>query len=155
MRGIFSAGVLDVLLEQKTPSFDLAIGCSAGACNVASHLAGQLGRNRRCYTTQMARPEFISARRFFRGGHWLDIDWLWDAFLREDPLDVEGATRGPTEFLVAATCVDSGEAVYLKRRQRRCDPFAAQLCDGLETIMTVVQDRRSAFAVDNRRAHGV
>lgn len=116
MRGIFAAGVLDVFHEAKFQPFELAIGSSAGACNLASHLAGQHGRNRRCYLTQMRRPEFVDARRFLRGGHWLDIDYLWDAFDREDPLDVEQAIANPTRLLVAATDIATGEAVYLEPR---------------------------------------
>jgi len=114
MRGIFSAGVLDVFLERGWNPFDLAIGASAGACNLASHLAGQHGRNRRCYTTQMVRAEFISARRFLRGGHWLDVSYLWDAFAREDPLDAHAASASPTKLVVAATHVATGRPVYLE-----------------------------------------
>jgi predicted patatin/cPLA2 family phospholipase len=113
MRGIFAAGVLDVFLERGFAPFDLAIGSSAGACNLSSHLAGQHGRNRRCYLTQMRRAEFIDARRFLRGGHWLDIDYLWDAFDREDPLDVAAATSSTTQLLIAATRVTSGTAAFL------------------------------------------
>jgi len=108
MRGIFSSGVLDVFLEQSFNPFQLAIGSSAGACNLASHLAGQHDRNRRCYTTQMSRPEFISGRRYLRGGHWLDLDYLWDAFQREDPLDVQGATANATKLVVTTTAADTG-----------------------------------------------
>jgi predicted patatin/cPLA2 family phospholipase len=49
MRGIFACGVLDVFMEQAFNPFDLAIGCSAGGCILASHLAGQRGRNLHCY----------------------------------------------------------------------------------------------------------
>ncbi len=112
MRGIFAAGVLDVFLEEDIGPFDLAIGASAGACNLASHLAGQHGRNRRCYLTQMLRREFSDARRFARGGHWLDIDYLWDAFAREDPLDVSACAANPTQLVVAATAVATGEPAY-------------------------------------------
>lgn len=114
MRGIFSAGVLDAFLEARFNPFAFAIGCSAGACNLASHLAGQHGRNRRCYTGQMSRREFIDAGRFLRGGHWLDLDYLWDAFAREDPLDVHGATRSETRLLVVATDVETGNARYFE-----------------------------------------
>jgi len=112
MRGIFAAGVLDVFLEQHFDDFDFAIGASAGACNLASHLASQHGRNRRCYLTQMRRTEFIDARRFLRGGHWLDIDYLWDAFDREDPLDVVAAAANRTRLVIAATSVDTGLPEY-------------------------------------------
>ena len=59
MRGIFSAGVLDAFLEQRFCPFTLAIGSSAGGCNLASFLAGQHDRGRRCYMDYMARRVFI------------------------------------------------------------------------------------------------
>ncbi len=114
MRGIFAAGVLDVLLEHGTGPFDLAVGSSAGACNLASHLAGQHGRNRRCYLTQMRRREFSDGRRFLRGGHWFDIDYLWDAFGREDPLDVVAATAHGTKLVVGTTSVERGSAEFFE-----------------------------------------
>lgn len=116
MRGIFAAGVLDVLLEQGIGPFDLAVGSSAGACNLASHLAGQHGRNRRCYLTQMRRREFSDGRRFLRGGHWFDIDYLWEAFTREDPLDVRAAASHVTRLVVGTTSVERGTAVYFEPR---------------------------------------
>jgi predicted patatin/cPLA2 family phospholipase len=116
MRGVFSAGVLDVFLESGFDPFDLAIGVSAGACNLASHLAGQHGRNRRCYFDLMTRREFFDRRRYLRGGSILDLDWLWDALAEREPLDVEAIARRATEFIVVATSRRSGEAVYLQPR---------------------------------------
>lgn len=130
MRGIFAAGVLDVFLEEGFAPFDFAIGSSAGACNLASHLAGQHGRNRRCYLTRMRRPEFVDMRRFLRGGHWLDIDYLWDAFDREDPLDHAACARNPTKLVVAATAVATGEARYF-------EPTASELSDVLRASSAV------------------
>ena len=114
MRGIYSAGVLDVFLERGFHPFSLAVGASAGACNLASHLAGQHGRNRRCYTTQMTRAAFLDARRFLRGGHWLDLDYLWDAFAAEDPLDAAAVAANGTTLVVAATDIATGTATYFE-----------------------------------------
>src|SRR5678815_137748 len=130
MRGIFAAGVLDLFLERGFHPFDVAIGSSAGACNLASHLAGQHGRNHRCYLTQMRRPEFNDARRFLRGGHWLDIDYLWDAFDREDPLDTHAACAHRTKLVVAATAVDTGDATFF-------EPRAEQLSEMLRASSAV------------------
>ncbi|HEY1694508.1 MAG TPA: patatin family protein [Polyangiaceae bacterium] len=113
MRGIFAAGVLDVFLEQQFHPFDLALGVSVGASNLLSYLAGQHGRARRCFLDQMSRPEFISPWRVLRGGHWLDLDWLWEAITRDDPLDCHAAAASDVEYALVATCARTGEPRYL------------------------------------------
>jgi predicted patatin/cPLA2 family phospholipase len=143
MRGIFSAGVLDAFQARAFNPFDLAIGCSAGACNLSSYLAGQFDRNRRCYTTQMSRPEFISAGRFFRGGHWLDLDYLWDAFLREDPLDVDAVVANRTRFIVTATAADTGQAAYM-------EPDADGMLEALRASSAVPVLYRKFVEIDGR-----
>jgi predicted patatin/cPLA2 family phospholipase len=113
MRGIFAAGVLDVFLEQNFRPFDLSLGVSVGASNVLSFLAGQHGRTRRCFLNQMSRPEFLDPWRLFRGGHWMDLDWLWDAIEREDPLDRRAAAASGVEYALVATSARTGTPRYL------------------------------------------
>jgi len=113
MRGVFSAGVLDAFLEANFHPFDLALGVSAGACNLASHLAGQHGRNKRCYLELMSRREFIDVRRAVRGGSIVDLDWLWDTLAAKEPLDVAAIARQKTEFVVVATSASTGDPVHL------------------------------------------
>jgi predicted patatin/cPLA2 family phospholipase len=125
MRGVFSAGVLDVFLENNFNPFDLAIGVSAGACNLASHLAGQHGRNRRSYVELMTRREFIDRRRVLGRRSMIDLDWLWDALAEREPLDVEAIARRGTEFIVVATSRQTGKAVYLR-------PGPGQMFDALK-----------------------
>jgi predicted patatin/cPLA2 family phospholipase len=114
MRGVFSVGVLDVFLESGFEPFDLAIGVSAGACNLASHLARQRGRNRRSYFDLMTTREFIDLRRALRRGSIVDLDWLWATLALREPLDVAAIERAPVEFVVVATSALSGEPVYLR-----------------------------------------
>jgi predicted patatin/cPLA2 family phospholipase len=112
MRGVFSAGVLDALLELGLSDFDLAIGTSAGACNLASFIAKQHGRNLRCYVNIMARRQLFSVRRALRGGHYMDLDWLWDAFASEDPLDEAAVAGARTQLVSVGTCAATGEPIY-------------------------------------------
>jgi predicted patatin/cPLA2 family phospholipase len=114
MRGIFSVGVLDVFLERAFEPFDLAIGASAGACNLASHVARQKGRNRRCYFELMTRREFIDLRRIVQGRSAVDLDWLWAALAERDPLDLAAIAESRTEFIVVATSARSGHPRYLR-----------------------------------------
>ena len=120
MRGVFAAGVLDAFAACGFAPFDLAVGTSAGAAALASHLAGQPGRNRRCLVGLMRRPEFVhpwhGPTRALRGGHWMDLDWLFDACERDDPLDVAALLACDVELVVAATSADTGAPVYLVPR---------------------------------------
>ncbi len=114
MRGIFAAGVLDAFLAQGRTAFDHCIGVSAGAVNLAAFLAGQRGRNHSVITDYSFRPEFISLARFVRGGHWLDLDWLWAITIRECRLDLARFAANPVPLTVVATRVSDGQAAYLK-----------------------------------------
>ncbi len=114
MRGIFSTGVLDAFLTQRFNPFDLCIGVSAGATNIAAYLAEMYQRNFKVYTDYSLRPDFISWRKFLTGGHLIDLDWLWAITIREIRLDLDKIFSTPKEYYVGVTEIHSGKAVYLK-----------------------------------------
>jgi predicted patatin/cPLA2 family phospholipase len=112
MRGIFTAGVLDVFLERRFNPFALYIGVSAGASNIAAYLAEMRGRSRKIYTELSGRPEFISVSRFLRGGHMMDLDWMWDITISLMRLDLAAIYAKGRPFLVGLTDVASGTPIY-------------------------------------------
>ena len=112
LRGIFSTGVLDGFLERKFNPFDFFMGVSSGATNLAAYLACMQGRNYSIYTDYSLRPEFINIGRFFRGGHLLDLDWLWDITIREIRLDLPVIYSRHKPFIVVLTDVQTGKAIY-------------------------------------------
>jgi predicted patatin/cPLA2 family phospholipase len=118
MRGIFAAGVLNAFGSEGFDPFDLYIGVSAGACNLASHLAGQNNRNYNVITDYSSTPNFINFRRFLFGGHLMDLDWLWNITISQCRLDLkrifETIRKQEKEFLVVATSIDTGKPMYLK-----------------------------------------
>ena len=121
MRGIFTAGVLDVFLEHTFDPFDIYIGVSAGACNLSSHLARQHRRNFRVIVNLMTRPAFISRKKFLSGGHMMDLDYLWDVMREEEPLDVENIIRiRRKKFFIVATSVETGGPIYLEPTKEDC-----------------------------------
>ncbi len=117
MRGMFTAGVLHAFGGEGFDPFDLYIGVSAGACNLTSHLAGQNDRNYDININYSTTPDFINLRRFLLGGHLMDIDWLWEISMKEYPIDLERLftrlEKEKKEFIVVATSVESGRAMYL------------------------------------------
>jgi len=112
MRGVFSTGVLDGFLEARFNPFDLFIGVSSGSTSLAAYLAEMIGRNRTIYIDYSLRPEFIDYARFFRGGHLLDLDWLWDITIREIRLDLPRIYARQKPVIVVLTDIETGEAVY-------------------------------------------
>lgn len=114
MRGIFAAGVLDNFIDNNYCPFDFCIGVSAGSTNLAAWLANQRGRSYRVITDYSCRPEFINFPRFVKGGHWLDLDWLWDITIDEIKIDAEAMMSQPIPLYVVTTKVNTGEAAYIK-----------------------------------------
>jgi predicted patatin/cPLA2 family phospholipase len=112
LRGVFSTGLLDGFLETGFNPFDFYIGVSSGASNLAAYLAGMIGRNKKIYMDYSLRPEFISLARFFRGGHLMDLDWLWEITIREIRLDLPVIYSRGKPFIVVMTDVRTGQALY-------------------------------------------
>ncbi len=112
LRGVFSTGILDVFLEERFNPFDFYIGVSSGASNLAAYLAEMIGRNKKIYTDYSLRPEFIDFARLFRGGHLMDLDWLWNTTIREIRLDLQMIYTKRKPFIVVLTNVQTGDAAY-------------------------------------------
>ena len=73
MRGIYTTGVLDWLLDQKYLP-DYCIGVSAGACHATSYLSKQRGRSFRINTAYLQnvrqREEPAENRLYVRDGFY-------------------------------------------------------------------------------------
>ncbi|MDR1018142.1 MAG: patatin-like phospholipase family protein, partial [Lachnospiraceae bacterium] len=54
-RGVFTAGILDYLMEQDI-YLSHVIGVSAGACNAMDYLSKQIGRTRDCFIPNEKNP---------------------------------------------------------------------------------------------------
>lgn len=113
MRGIFACGVLDAFLSEQFNPFDICIGVSAGTTNIAAYLAGMYKRNHRVYLDYSLRKDFISWKRFLKGGHLLDLDWMWDITIREVRLRVDEIAASRSLFLIGLTNARTGNAEFI------------------------------------------
>ncbi len=114
MRGIYTAGVLDVFLEQGI-SFDGVIGVSAGAIHGASFVSGQRGRSIRYYKKYCRDRRFISVRNLLLTGDMVGHRFCYyDLPERLDPYDYEAFNRSGTEFYVTCSNLETGKAEYLR-----------------------------------------
>ena len=128
MRGIFSTGVLDAFYDHHYRPFDFCLGVSAGSTNLAAWLAHQRGRNHKVITDYSCRPQFISFKRFLWGGHWLDLDWLWDITIREIRLDLEAFAEQPIPLYVVTAKVTDGQAAYIRATPENLEQLLKASC---------------------------
>jgi predicted patatin/cPLA2 family phospholipase len=112
MRGLFSAGAVDLMMQNGI-EFDGVIGVSAGAafgCNVKS---GQIGRSIRYNTQQSKNPAYSSFRSLLKTGDLYNAEYCYHTLPENiDPFDKESFEKSPVEFYVVCTDVHTGEPVY-------------------------------------------
>ncbi len=121
MRGMFTAGVMDVLMENGI-EFDGAIGVSAGAAFGVNYKSKQIGRVLR-YNTKFSRDKrYCGLRVLLKTGNIYSTDFCYkEVPLVHDPFDFDAFEKNPMDFYVVATDVETGKAVYHKY-QGRTDP---------------------------------
>ena len=112
MRGMFTCGVMDVLMENGI-TFDGAAGISAGAVFGCNFKSGQIGRPLRYNKRYCRDPRYCSLRSLIRTGDLYGADFCY----RElpdilDPFDREAFRRNPLAFYVGATDADTGECAF-------------------------------------------
>ena len=112
MRGIFTAGVLDVFMENRIV-FDNVIGVSAGACFGCNYVSGQEGRTIR-YNMQYARDKrYCSISSLLRTGDIFGAEFCYHTLPMElDPFDEASFISSGVPFYVVVTDVETGEAGY-------------------------------------------
>ena len=122
MRGLFTAGVLDVFMERGV-RFDGAIGVSAGACFGCNFKSGQIGRAIR-YNKRFARdPRYCSWKSLFLTGDLFGAEFCYRALpMRLDVFDAAAYEANPMPFYVVATDCSTGKPVY--RRLDKADETA-------------------------------
>ncbi|MDO4805335.1 MAG: patatin family protein [Lachnospiraceae bacterium] len=115
MRGLFTAGVLDVMMEQGLADFDGAIGVSAGACFGCNIKSRQQGRSYR-YNLRFCKDwRYASVRSLRETGDFFGSEFCYKRIpLELDPFDTKTFTENPMEFYVVATDLVTGKPVYHK-----------------------------------------
>ena len=117
MRGMFTAGVLDVLMENGLVT-DGAIGVSAGAvfgCNYKSH---QIGRVIRYNTEYCNDKRYASFKNLVKTGNLYSEQFCYhEVPERLDPFDEAAFAASPMDFFVVCTDVKTGEPIYHKCRK--------------------------------------
>ena len=112
MRGLYTAGVLDVFMEHGI-EFDHAVGVSAGAAFGVNIKSRQIGRAIRYNKRFCADPRYAGLKTLVRTGDLYSIDFAYRTVpLELDPFDTDELQRNPMRFTAVCTDIETGEPIY-------------------------------------------
>ena len=119
MRGMFTAGVCDVLLENGI-DFDGAIGVSAGATFGCNFKSKQIGRAIRYNKRFSHNWRYCSFRSFLLTGDLYGADFCYNQLPNKlDIFDTETYSANPLKFYVVASDCRTGQPVI--KELKTCD----------------------------------
>ena len=145
MRGMFTAGVTDVMMENGI-TYDGAVGVSAGAvfgCNYKSRQPGRVIR----YNKRFAKDwRFCSVRSLLLTGDLFGAEFCYKTIPQDlDYFDVEAFAENPMNFYVVCTDMETGRAVYhncLKGDERDLKWMRASASMPLASRAVVIDGRK-------------
>lgn len=112
MRGLFSAGVMDIMMEHGI-HIDGIVGVSAGACFGCNYVSGQKGRAIR-YNKQFAGDKrYCGFGSLLRTGNYYNAEFTYHVVpIKYDAFDTPAFEKSPIEYHVVCTNVATGQAHY-------------------------------------------
>lgn len=112
MRGMFTCGVIDVLMENGV-AFDGVAGISAGAAFGCNYKSKQIGRPIRYNKKYCKDPRYCSFRSLIKTGDLYGAEFCYNDIPNVlDPFDRETFKNNSVEFFIGATDVQTGKCLY-------------------------------------------
>ena len=114
LQGVYSAGVLDVLLENGE-RFDAIIGVSAGALFGVNYLSGQIGRVIRYNKEYNSMRGYMGLGSLLKTGNIVNTELAYNYVPHvADPFDNEAFRRSGVPFYAVLTNIETGEPEYIR-----------------------------------------
>ncbi len=139
LRGIYTAGVLDVFLENDI-NVDGVIGVSAGAIHGASFVSRQKGRSLRYSLKYRNDKEYMSISSLIKTGDLFGVDFCYHKLPEElDRYDYEAFLQNPTKLFVCCTNIETGKPEYLECTDMKPDMEKLRASASLPLVSRIVE----------------
>ena len=114
MRGLYTAGVLDVFMENDI-KVDAIFGVSAGALFGINYKSNQMGRALRYNLKYAHDKRYMGMYSLITTGDVMNRDFCFNKLVYElDPFDIETYNNSKVEFYAVVTNVENGKAEYIE-----------------------------------------
>ena len=113
-RGLYTAGVLDVLMENNI-NIDEIVGVSAGALFGVNYFSNQKGRVIRYNKKYCNDKRYMSLKSLILTGNYINKDFAFYKITKElDVFDNEAFKKSKKNFYAVVTNVETGKPEYIK-----------------------------------------
>lgn len=113
MRGMYTCGVLDVMLENDL-YVDGVVGVSAGAAFGCNYISKQIGRAIRYNKKYCNDKRYVSINSLITTGNLFNTQFVYhDVPTYYDPFDQKTFEENPIPFYVVSTDIETGKAKYV------------------------------------------
>ena len=114
MRGLYTAGVLDVFMENDI-KVNTIFGVSAGALFGINYKSGQIGRALRYNLKYAHDKRYMGMYSLLTTGDVMNREFCFNKLVYElDPLDFETYNSSDVKFYAVVTNVETGKAEYIE-----------------------------------------
>ncbi len=112
MRGIFTAGVIDALIDANV-QIPNVYAVSAGAYAGMNYVTKQKGRVLQTVVEPLYDYKYLGAKTFFKKGTFFDMDYLFNVAMKEKvPFNFKSFKDFKGRFITSTTSVKTGKAIY-------------------------------------------
>lgn len=119
MRGVFTAGVLDYLMERDYYCH-YVVGVSAGSCNAVDYVSKQIGRTKKCFIQEEKENKYLSFLNMIKGRDLYDLNKVFVDFPGEIyPFDFKTFFASQMECEIVLTNCLTGMPEYRTESRER------------------------------------
>ncbi len=117
MRGVFTAGVLDYMMDNQI-WFPYTIGVSAGASNGISYISRQRGRSYFSNVELPTKRDYIGLKHMLKGHGYIDLDFIFYEYPdKYFPFDFETYKNNKMRFVIVTSNCITGTANYYEEKE--------------------------------------
>lgn len=137
MRSVFSAGVLDFLMEKEI-HIPNVLAVSAGAYAGMNYASGQKGRCVKSVVEPLRDYCYMGLGTFLKKGTFFDMDYLFDEVPKQKaPFDFETFQNFKGRFITSTVDCSTGEAVYHEKFSDNAEFF--NICKAANSLPLIAK----------------
>lgn len=139
LRGIYTAGVLDVFLENKI-KIDAIVGVSAGALFGINYVSNQKGRCLRYNLDNVHNKNYMGFYSYLTTGNIMNEKFCFDTLIHEtDPFDFNTFQKSKIKFYAVVTNIETGKPEYIQIKNIEKDMKYLQASGSMPFVSKIVE----------------